>query len=106
MSTVVEKNEKRSKNVSVPVHPATRDELSRFLERVNAKKFGRTVRFDEAMARAVKKLDQDDVEALQQGSLTNSDRVSMRYENYIEENGPISRDEFLGLVIAGKVPLS
>lgn len=105
MSTVVEKNEGRSKNVSVPVHPATRDQIASLLENVNAKKHGRTIRADELIAEAVKLVGKETIEALQQRSLTNSDRIALSYEKYVEENGPLSKDTYLGLLIAGKTSL-
>lgn len=106
MSTVVEKNEGRSKNVSIPVHPATRDKIASLLQQVNAKQHGRTVRADELLALAVNRVTQEDVEALRHGSLTTSDRVAMDYEKYVQENGPISKDEHLKMVISGKRILS
>jgi hypothetical protein len=104
MSTVVENNEKRSKNLAV--HPATRDKIGRLLEEVNVKKYGRTVRADELVALAVDLLTKEHLETLRQGSLTTGDRVAMDYEKYVQENGPISKDEHLKMVISGKRPLS
>jgi hypothetical protein len=40
---------------------------------------------------------------LQQSTLSNGDRVEMLYREHVKKHGAISKDEFLGRLLGGKV---
>ena len=66
------------------LHEATAGEVDLALSRVGAK----------------------EVELLRQSSMSNSDRLEAAYRSYAAKKAGISRDEFIGLLLGGKVSTS
>lgn len=73
------------------------------LSKLNKKPFGKRIRPEAYLARAVAKLTPEDFNELQQSSLSNQDRMEQSYREYISKNGSISRDEFLGKILTGEI---
>ena len=47
-----------------------------------------------------------EIEQLQQGSMSNADRLEAAYRSYAAKQSGASKDEFLGLLLAGKVEIA
>ena len=76
------------------------------LDQINKKDFGKRVGADALIARIMTRLTPSDITELQEGSLTHKNRFDREYARYVSEHGKISRDEYLGLVMSGKIATS
>ncbi|HMN68070.1 MAG TPA: hypothetical protein PKC28_05975 [Bdellovibrionales bacterium] len=87
---------------SLRVKPETRKRFLGELAKANKKSFGRKVRADQLLSLLLTLVRPEHLQQLQHGSLSNSDRLEMRYREHVKKFGPISKDEFLGLLLTEK----
>lgn len=98
--------QKQSKKIvtasSLRVKPETRKRFLSELAKVNKKSFGRKVRADQLLSLLMTFMRPEHIQKLQQESLSNADRLEMRYREHVKKFGPVSKDEFLGLLLTEK----
>ena len=82
---------------------STLKKLTKILEIVNKKDFGKKVRPDALVELALSLVGVKEIEILRHSSMTNADRLEEAYRAYAAKADGISKDEFLGLLLAGKV---
>lgn len=87
---------------SLRVKPETRKRFLSELAKANKKSYGRKVRADQLLSLLLTFIRPEHIQQLQQGSLSNSDRLEMRYREHVKKFGPTSKDEFLGLLLTEK----
>jgi len=90
------KEESETIGTTIRVQKATKNVLVTKLKEVNDKQLGRKVKSDELLQLAIRRLTTEDLNALQDMSLSNEDRKAKMRLKYIEIYGPISEDEFTG----------
>lgn len=86
--------------VSLRVKRETKRRIQAELVKVNKKEFGKKVRSDELIMRAIALLGDADIAALQDASFSNADRLEQQYRNYVRTHAGVSKDEFLGTLLA------
>jgi len=91
---------------SLRVKPETRKRVLAELAKVNKKSFGRKVRVDQLLELLLTLVKPAHVEKMQSDSLSNSDRIEMRYREHIKRFGTISKDDFLGKILNGEISKS
>ena len=75
--------------------------IRRDLAKLNKKEFGRRIRIDDYVAKAISKLTDDDRRELQEASLSNADRLELMYRQHAKSGDTqISKEQFLGRLIA------
>ena len=83
--------------------------LAALKERANKKAVGRKIRDSEILSLGLRLIEPNHILGLQDKSLTEKDRLQIAHSEYQKENGKISLDQFIGLLIRGefskKVPL-
>ena len=84
---------------SLRVKPETRKRLLVELSKVNKKTFGRKVRTDQLLNLLLTLLEPKHIQKLQDESLSNTDRIEMKYREHVKQFGAISKDEYLGLLL-------
>lgn len=98
-----QKSAKKVANASsLRVKPETRKRFLTELVKANKKSYGRKVRADQLLSLLLTLLRPEHIQQLQQGSLSNADRLEMRYREHVKKFGPTSKDEFLGLLLIEK----
>lgn len=97
------KSGKSSAHASIRVRKDTRKRVLAELTRINKKDFGKNVRADEFIALAVNLVTSEHIVKLQEGSLSNSDRLERDYRTYVAQHGHISKDEYLGKRLSGEL---
>ena len=97
------KTAKPSAHSAIRVRKDTRKRVLAELARVNKKDFGRKVRPDEFIALAVSLVTPEHITKLQEGSLSNADRLEREFRTYVSAHGPISKDEYLGKRLKGEI---
>jgi hypothetical protein len=100
--TTSKKQTKKNDSSTVKITKETKRELSKLLAKVNKKDFGRRVRAEKLLLLALQQIDDSHIKKLQEGSLSNEDKLEMKYREYIRNNGNISKDAFIGKLLAGE----
>lgn len=90
---------KKPNGASLRVKAETRKRVLTELAKINKKTFGRKVRVDHLLNLLLPLLKPEHIQKLQEDSLSNSDRLEMKYKEHIKKFGPISKDEFLGVLL-------
>lgn len=90
--------------VGLRVKRETKKKALSDLAKINKKDFGRNIRVDELIALALSLVEPKHVRELQERSLSNADRLERQFQDYIKVHGSISKDAFLGKLLAGEVP--
>lgn len=90
-------------SVSLRVKRETKRRIQAELSKVNKKDFGKKVRCDELIGTALSLLTDQHLKALQEGSMTNADRLEFQYLDYVKKHGATTKDEFLGMLIGGLI---
>jgi hypothetical protein len=68
----------------------------------NKKRFGRKVKIDQVLSLALDLVTEDHLKMLQDQSLSHEDRKELLRQKYIEERGPISKDDFTGFTLTAE----
>ena len=95
-----------SKDVSttpIRVKRETRKKILQELVKANKKDFGRNLRADELIALAVTLLQPEHIRQLQEGTLSNGDRLERQFKGFVAKHGTMSKDAFLGKLLAGEI---
>lgn len=85
---------------SIRVRPDTRKKLILELSKANKKDFGRRIKPDDLISLGLSLIEPEHIKGLQEKSLSNADRLDRDYRLYVQKNGPISKDEYLGLLLS------
>ena len=97
------KTQKQTKSdfVSLRIKQSTKKEVETKMKFANKKTLGRKITMDQLVQMAIAKIDNGDIKKLQNQSLSNEDRKEQLRHLYIKENGNVSPDEFMGLLLSG-----
>ena len=96
-------NPKKSKLVrtdNVRVRRETKKKILADLAALNKKDFGRKVTVDDYVQLAISLIKPEYLQRLKDQSLSNRDRMELKYKEYCTANGKISKDEFIGILLA------
>jgi len=86
--------------VSLRVKRDTKRRVLAELAKVNKKDFGKTVKTDALIGLLLSLLNDHHIKVLRDGSMTNADRLELRYRDYVKKHGATSKDEFLGRILS------
>ena len=89
--------------VGLRVRRETKKRIQNELAKINKKDFGKRVRCDELIGTALSLLTERHVLELQNGSMTNADRLEIQYRDYVKKHGATTKDDFLGKILSGIV---
>ena len=99
------KQKPKADRVSAPIRvkQSTRNKLDDLLRRANKQKLGRKVKTDDLICFSLGLLNETHLEQICDKALTNKDRLELLFRKVAKEKRGITRDEFFGLLIDGKV---
>ncbi len=108
METKQESKASKVKNQTASTTPIrvkreTRKKILQELAKANKKDFGRKVRADDLIALALSFVRAEHIELLQDATLSNADRLDRRYKEFVAKHGHVSKDVFLGKLLAGSL---
>jgi hypothetical protein len=86
-------------SVSLRVKRETKKRIQAELTKVNKKDFGKKVRCDELIGTALSLMTEQHFKALQDGSMTNADRLELKFREHIRKHGPVTKDAYLGMLL-------
>ena len=90
---------------AIRVKKETKKKIQLLLLTVNKKDFGRKIKTDNFLAIATSLITQEHILKLQEDSFSNKDRLEMQFKTYQSSNAKVSKDEFIGLLLSGKIDL-
>lgn len=103
--TITTSKKSKIKTDNLRVKRDTKKKIQVELAAINRKDFGRPVTTDDYVALAITLLQPAHLEQLKERSLSNRDRMEKRYQDYCASHGKVSKDEFIGILLAaGEVP--
>lgn len=94
---------KKNNHHNVRLTEGTWKILTELLKKINGKDRGRSIKADEVIALALSLITPGEIKELQDGSLSNADRLELKYQKYIQENSYMSKDDFLGRLMKGEL---
>ncbi len=106
MEEKVEKTKAKRDISAIRIDIATQKLLSSLILKANRKNFGRKIKAVQLVQLALTKISEQDIKQLQDASLSNSDRLEMRFREHVKKFGAISKDEFLGLLLPQESSIS
>ncbi len=92
----------RSKPISttsIRVKKETRKKVLYELAKANRKDFGRKLRTDDLIALAMTLLQPEHIVQLQEGTLSNADRLEKKFKEHVAKHGSMSKDAFIGKLL-------
>lgn len=89
----------------IVVDNETKNEFRALMEKINKKQYGKRIRASSVISRLIKSITPKFIQELQDASLSNNDKFEMAYKEYVLNKGPISKDDFMGMLLAGEVSL-
>ena len=88
---------------SLRVSSATKELSEKLRQQVNGLSYGkRKLSLDEIVMFSLKLVTEKHIKMLQQERLTHTDRMELLRQRYIEKNGPITKEEFVGFVMTSE----
>lgn len=85
----------------IRIRTATKLLLEQLLQQANKHRRGRRVKADDLMSYALGLLTEQHIATICEGTLTNKDRLELLFSKVSKEQRGLSRDEFLGMLLAG-----
>lgn len=86
--------------VPIRVKRETRKKILHELTKANKKDYGRNLRAEDLIAFALTLVLPEHILRLQESTLSNADRLEQQFKDYVAKHGSISKDAFLGRLLA------
>jgi len=94
------KKTKQVRTDNVRVRRETKKRILTDLATLNKKDFGRKVTVDDYVQLAISLIKPEYLEQLKEQSLSNKDRMELKYKEYCAAHGKVSKDEFIGILLS------
>ncbi len=88
------------KTDNLRVRRETKKKIQTELAALNRKDFGRKVTTDDYVQLAISLVRPEHTDTLKERTLSNKDRMEKRYQEYCAAHGKVSKDEFIGTLLA------
>ena len=103
VTNAIKSNSKNATGMqSVRIRSGSKMKATALLSVINKKKFGRKVRLDEVIELSLGLISDEHITVLQENSMSHADRAEKLRLLYIQRNGPISPDNFIGFVLSAE----
>lgn len=89
----------------IRVRQSTRAKMDELLRRANKQKLGRKVKTDDLICFSLGLLTDEHLDQICNKTLTNKDRLELLFRRVAKARKGLTRDEFFGLLIDGKVTI-
>lgn len=93
----------KRKNVLKKIDPDSAKMLALLKEKANKKTYGRKIRDVEIIAKALSLVEAKHLTELQEGTLSEKDRLHIAHEDFVKQHGKITLDQFIGRLLKGEV---
>ena len=90
-------------SIAVRIRRGTKDKLNLLLRQANRDRAGRKVKVDDLVLFAVDLISEQHLAEICNRIFSNTDRIELAYRRMSKEKRGLTRDEFFGLLLDGKV---
>lgn len=94
---------KETASIPVRIRSKTKEKVDAYLARINKDRLGRKVKPDDLICFSLDLLNDAHLEEIGTSLLTNKERVEILYRKLAKTKRGLSKDEFLGMLLEGKV---
>lgn len=101
--TITMENETKSSSDVIRLSRETKKLLVQWIRTANKKIFGRRVTADDLIGLSLKQLSLSLIKEIQEGTLSNLDRIEREYREYVNRHGPTKKDVFMGKLLNGEI---
>lgn len=102
--SLIAKSRAKSTYTALRIKCADKSSFNLLLSKANEKQSGGKIRGEQLFQLMLSLITDHHINLLQTGSLKNEDRKELLRQKYIELRGPISKDEFLGVMFSTEFP--
>ncbi|MCK5073273.1 MAG: hypothetical protein KAQ98_07585 [Bacteriovoracaceae bacterium] len=94
-------NQSKVKTNTTPIRVTkiTAKKINVMIQKLNKKLFGKSIRVDDVLKKALSLLEEKHFKEIKEASLSNADKLEIQYREYCKNNGQITQDEFLGILM-------
>jgi hypothetical protein len=92
-------SKEKQKMANLEVSKETKKKITSAILMLNRKELGQPITPEQYLSLAISLLTPQHLEQLKTESLTNKDRLEIKYREHCKEQGRISMDEFLGFLL-------
>jgi uncharacterized protein YjgD (DUF1641 family) len=103
ISQQVKKVKTEKVSVLKKLDPDTGKTLKQLKDKINKKSFGRNIKDSEIISLSLSLIGPEHISKLQETSFSEKDRLHIAHEDYVKENGRITLDQFIGMLIRGQI---
>lgn len=100
VSTTAATKRAKLKTDNLRVRRETKKKIQTELAAINRKEFGRKVTADDYVQLAISLVKPEHLGSLKERTLSNKDRLEQRYQDYCAAHGKVTKDEFIGTLLA------
>lgn len=93
-------------SVPIRVSRSTARLLRSIIAKCNRKSHGRKVKADDVIQRSLQELQDSHFEEIKESTYSSQDRLEIEFKKYCQQNGNISKDKFLSLLLSKGLPNS
>lgn len=86
--------------IPIRIHKSTSRQLKSLLQICNRKSYGKRVKPDDIIAKALTLIGESHIEEIQKATYTSEDQLEIEYKKYCSANGPTSKDQFLKIILS------
>ena len=104
-SEVKQKRQQAASSVPVRIGQKAKAKLEQLLKQVNKDRIGKKVKTDDLISFALDLISDEHLVEICNRSLSNRDRIELLYRKLSKEKRGLSREDFLGMLLAGKVSI-
>lgn len=104
-SQVTQKRKENATSAPIRVRRQSKAKLEQLLREANKTRVGRKIKADDLIWCGLNLITDDHIEEICERALSNKDRMEILYRKLSKEKRGMTRDEFFGMLLDGKVAL-
>jgi len=102
-SQVLQKNKAGASSAPIRVRQRTKGKLEQLLKQANKDRVGRRIKADDLIWCGLSLIDDQHIAEICAKALSNKDRMELLFRKLSKERRGITRDEFVGMLLEGKL---
>ena len=95
---------KSPNSIPIRISRSTARHLRSILAKCNRKSHGRKVKADDIISSALNELCDSNLEKIRESTYSSQDRLEIEFKKYCQQHSPISKEQFLSLLLANGIP--
>ena len=93
-----------SNSIPIRINRNTARLIKSIVTKCNKKLYGKKVRVDDVLLKALNLLQEEQIEEIRVSTYTSQDHLEIEYKKFCQANGTVSKDEFLKKLLSAALP--